>query len=169
MRRIRGFRSRRLGITSPTSRPPVRVQQNRRSGSTYDPTGRPRQARQATSSRSTPIIPDRKPAARTEGNKTGPPSKPLQQPRRYHPAIYKSRRLESNTTNTTRSPRRPSASQPAQPTQPQTQTVRDLVTQPARKQQTNEWQSTQPSMRPTTPTGPLTHRPETQNQGPARL
>ena len=64
--------------------------------------------------------PQRKPAARTEGTKTGPPSKPLQQPRRYHLATYKNRRLESNTTNTTRSPRRRSASQPAQPNQPQT-------------------------------------------------
>ena len=142
----------------------MRVQQNRRSGSTWRPNrqtpsglGRPPRAGHAHH-------PHRKPAARTEGTKTGPPSKPLQQPRRDHLAIYKSRRLESNTTNTTRSPRRPSASQPAQPKQPQTQTVRDLVTQPARKQQTNEWQSTQPSMRPTTPTGPLTHRPETQNK-----
>ena len=107
--------------------------------------------------------PQRKPAARTEGTNTGPPSKPLQQPRRYHLAIYKSRRLESNTTNTTRSPRRRSASQPAQPQQPHT-AVRDLVTQPARKQQTNECQNTQPSMSPTAPTGPLTHRPETQNK-----
>ena len=38
------------------------------------------------------------------------------------------------------------------------------MTQPGRKQQTNEWQSTQLSMRPTTLTGPLTHRPETQNK-----
>ena len=142
----------------------MRVQQNRRSGSTWRPNrqtpsglGRPPRAGHAHH-------PQRKPAARTEGTKTGPPSKPLQQPRRYHLATYKSRRLENNTTNTTRSQRRPSASQPAQPKQPQTQTVRDLVTQPGRKQQTNEWQSTQPSMRPTTPTGPLTHRPETQNK-----
>lgn len=63
--------------------------------------------------------PQRKPAARTEGTKPGPPSKPLQQPRRYRLATYKNRRLESNTTNTTRSPRRRSVSQPAQPNQPQ--------------------------------------------------
>ena len=139
------------------------VQQNRRSRSTYDATGRPRQALAGHVEPVTPIIPNGKPPHERKELKqallVNPSSNQEDTAQPYINQTPREQHYEYNKIS------EKALRQPTGAAGTATNTaVRDLVAQPARKQQVKECQSTQLSMSPTISTGPLTHLSETQNK-----